>query len=146
MADNTITINPVNANPGDITVFANPAPAAAPQAAPAPAAPTPQQPQQPPPQPSIYGEMPRVPVLDAVDGIKFDFNDGIRIMLPQNGREYRVKFSDIDTGIILYQADAAPGSYITASRSFTSVSGWRSSTRAATNRSSPTTTTPRTGR
>ena len=128
MADNNITVNPVNpvnANPGDITVFANPAPGApvvqTPQAnpgAPAPA-PAPQQvPQQPPPQPSIYGEMPRVPVLDAVEGIKFDFNEGIRIMLPQNGKEYRVKFSDIDTGIILYQADAAPGSYITSVKKF----------------------------
>ena len=128
MPDNNITINPVNpvnANPGDITVCANPAPGApvvqTPQAnpgAPAPA-PAPQQvPQQPPPQPSIYGEMPRVPVLDAVEGIKFDFNEGIRIMLPQNGKTYRVKFSDIDTGIILYQADAAPGSYITSVKKF----------------------------
>jgi len=25
-------------------------------------------------QPSIYGELPQIPVLDAVQGIKFDFN------------------------------------------------------------------------
>ena len=128
MPDNNITVNPVNpvnANPGDITVFANPAPGApvvqTPQVNPGVPAPAPapqQMPQQPPPQPSIYGEMPRVPVLDAVEGIKFDFNEGIRIMLPQNGKEYRVKFSDIDTGIILYQADAAPGSYITSVKKF----------------------------
>ena len=29
-------------------------------------------------QPSIYGEIPQIPVLDAVEGIKFDFNHGIR--------------------------------------------------------------------
>ena len=28
-------------------------------------------------QPSIYGEIPQIPVLDAVEGIKFDFNHGI---------------------------------------------------------------------
>ena len=60
MADNNITVNPVNpvnANPGDITVFANPAPGApvvqtqpTNPGMPAPA-PVPQQaPQQPPPQ------------------------------------------------------------------------------------------------
>ena len=38
-------------------------------------------------QKSIYGEVPQIPTLDAIEGIKFDFNDGIRILFPQNQKE-----------------------------------------------------------
>lgn len=71
-----------------------------------------------PKQPSIYGEMPQIPTLDAVEGIKFDFNDGIRILFPHNGKEYHVTFTDIDTGIILYSADTVPGAYVTSVKKF----------------------------
>lgn len=83
----------------------------------APLQPQQQAPQQ-PKQPSIYGEVPRIPTLDAVDGIKFDFNEGIRILLPQNNKEYRVVFSDQDTGVILYSADTKPGAFITSVKKF----------------------------
>ena len=35
-------------------------------------------------QKSIYGELPQIPTQDAVEGIKFDFNHGIRILFPDN--------------------------------------------------------------
>ena len=76
--------------------------------------PVPEQPQQ----KSIYGKVPEIPVLEAVDGIRFDFNDGIRILFPQNGKEYRVIFSDLDTGIILYSADTVPGAFVTSVKKF----------------------------
>ena len=41
-------------------------------------------------QKSIYGEIPQIPVLDAVEGIKFDFNHGIRILFPENDKIYHV--------------------------------------------------------
>ena len=44
--------------------------------------------QEPPKQPSIYGAIPQIPTLDAVDGIKFDFNDGIRILLCEHLGKY----------------------------------------------------------
>ncbi len=69
-------------------------------------------------QPSIYGEVPKIPVLDAVEGIKFDFNEGIRILFPHNGKEYHVTFLDIDTGVILYSADTVPGAYVTSVKKF----------------------------
>lgn len=75
-------------------------------------------PKEKPKQKSIYGELPAVPVMDAVEGIKFDFNHGIRILFPKNGKTYRVMFSDLDTGIILYAADAVPGSFITSVKKF----------------------------
>ncbi len=73
-------------------------------------------------QPSIYGEVPQIPTMDAVDGIKFDFNEGIRILFPHNGKEYHVTFSDINTGIILYSADTVPGAYVTSVKNSTSAS------------------------
>ena len=85
------------------------APAAAPVVASAP---------QQPKQPSIYGPVPQIPTMDAVQGIKFDFNEGIRILFPHNGKEYHVTFTDIDTGIILYSADTVPGAYVTSVKKF----------------------------
>ena len=69
-------------------------------------------------QKSIYGEIPQIPVLDAVEGIKFDFNHGIRILFPQNGKTYHVTFLDIDTGVILYSNDTVPGAFVTSVKKF----------------------------
>ena len=104
---NNLTVNDsVNS---DLTIGINTTPAAQPAPAPAPA---------PKKQPSIYGEVPQIPVLDAVEGIKFDFNEGIRILFPHNGKEYHVTFTDIDTGVILYSADTVPGAYVTSVKKF----------------------------
>ena len=110
MSDFTINANSA-ANDFSIGV----SPVAAPAVPAAPAAPASAQP---PKQPSIYGEMPQIPTMDAVEGIKFDFNDGIRILFPHNGKEYHVTFTDIDTGIILYSADTVPGAYVTSVKKF----------------------------
>ena len=76
MNDFTITPNAQNLNvQNDIFVSAQSA------AQPAASAPAPEQsPKEQPKQPSIYGEIPQIPTQDAVEGIKFDFNDGIRIL------------------------------------------------------------------
>ena len=79
----SFTINNNNINDFSVGVT----PAAAPVAAQAP---------QQPKQPGIYGEVPQIPTMDAVEGIKFDFNEGIRILFPHNGKEYHVTFTDID--------------------------------------------------
>lgn len=70
------------------------------------------------PQKSIYGEIPQIPVLEAADGIRFDFNNGIRVLFPKNGKEYHVTFKDMDTGLILYSADVAPGSFVSSVKKF----------------------------
>ena len=71
-----------------------------------------------PKQASIYGEMPQVPTQEAVEGIRFDFNNGIRILFPHNEKSYHVTFTDIDTGIILYSADTVPGAFVTSVKKF----------------------------
>ena len=48
----------------------------------------------------------------------FDFNDGIRILFPQNKKEYHVVFSDSDTGVILFSQDTVPGAFITSVKKF----------------------------
>lgn len=103
---NTGNFSIANSNIGDIAVSA---PVLVPEKASQAVAPK---------QPSIYGEVPQIPVLDTVDGIKFDFNNGIRILFPHNGKEYHVTFTDIDTGIILYSNDTVPGAYVTSVKKF----------------------------
>jgi autotransporter strand-loop-strand O-heptosyltransferase len=111
---NDFTINADNIS-GDFTLNVDSA-----VAAPAPAAPQEANNQFPRQDPKnrIFGNVPQIPVLDAVEGIKFDFNDGIRILFPHNGKEYHVTFTDIDTGIILYSADTVPGAYVTSVKKF----------------------------
>ncbi len=108
---NDFTIN-TNHDLKDFSIGINSTPAV-----PAPAAAPSQFPQQ-NPQNKIYGDVPQIPILDAVEGIKFDFNEGIRILFPHNGKEYHVTFLDIDTGIILYSADTVPGAYVTSVKKF----------------------------
>ncbi len=67
---------------------------------------------------SIYGQVPNVPTMAAVNGIRFDFNEGLRVSVPANGREYRVSFQDIDTGVILYNAMVQPGVSVTSVKKF----------------------------
>ena len=109
---NDFTIN-ANNNVSDFSIGVNTPQSAVPNP-PLKQSPAPQQPKQ----PSIYGEIPQIPTMDAVEGIKFDFNDGIRILFPHNGKEYHVTFTDIDTGIILYSADTVPGAYVTSVKKF----------------------------
>lgn len=66
---------------------------------------------------AIFGSIPEEPTQEAVEGILFDFNDGIRVKFPTAG--YRVCFSDLDTGIVLYNNEvAAPGTLVTSVKKF----------------------------
>ncbi len=96
----------INSDIGDFAVSASPN------------EPVPPIPPQSPPQPSIFGAIPDIPVLDAVEGIRFDFNHGIRVWFPRNDKVYHCRFSDIDTGIILYSADTVPEAYVTSVKKF----------------------------
>ncbi len=78
----------------------------------APEAAAPQEPVQPP----IYGNIPELPTQEAIEGIRFDFNDGIRVKFPKGG--YRICFSDIETGTILYNADINQEAMVTSVKKF----------------------------
>jgi hypothetical protein len=41
--------------------------------------------------------------------MRFDFNDGSRVMLPEGKHPWRARLSDTDTGNILFEADIKSG-------------------------------------
>lgn len=51
---------------------------------------------------------PETPTQEAVECIRFDFNNGLRVQFPDYG-EYRCVFTDLDTGCLLYSMDVKPG-------------------------------------
>lgn len=76
-----------------------------------------QQQQTPPPKP--YCPAPQYPTMQAIDGIAFDFNDGLRVRMPNKAqRKYRVVFADMDTGNIVYSADTEAGAYIASIKKY----------------------------
>ena len=44
-----------------------------------------------------FGDIPKVPTQDAIDGIKFDFNDGLRVLIPKGAKSYHIRFVDLGT-------------------------------------------------
>jgi autotransporter strand-loop-strand O-heptosyltransferase len=56
------------------------------------------------------------PTQDGPKGLKFDFNDGARIALPEAKSPWRVRLSDLDTGNILYDTTIAAGRVSSAKR------------------------------
>jgi len=90
-------------------------PSAAPAVAPAPAAPAaPPTPAAPaPPAPiSVEGIAPALaewPTQQGPKGIRFDFNEGCRVVLPEAEHPWRVRLSDLDTGNILFETEIKAG-------------------------------------
>jgi autotransporter strand-loop-strand O-heptosyltransferase len=46
------------------------------------------------------------PTQHGPKGIRFDFNDGCRVSVPENDRTWRVRLSDLDTGNAIYETSA----------------------------------------
>lgn len=70
-----------------------------------------------PPKESTFVLPPETPTLEAVDGIRFDFNNGLRIKFPDKG-EYRCVFKDLDTDCLLYSMDVKPGCTVESVKKF----------------------------
>lgn len=69
--------------------------------------PLPETPQEKPKKPTFVPP-PVIPTQEAVNGIRFDFNNGLRVLFQERG-EYRCVFRDLDTGCLLYSMDVKPG-------------------------------------
>lgn len=67
---------------------------------------------------TFYAMVSEVPLMEAVDGIRFDFNDGLRVLFPKEGGPWRLVFKDLDTGVVLYNRDVDPGMYATSVKKF----------------------------
>jgi autotransporter strand-loop-strand O-heptosyltransferase len=59
------------------------------------------------PEKRAYPPPASTPTQEAPLGIRFDFNDGCRVMLPEGA--WHVRLSDLDTGNILYETDIGAG-------------------------------------
>lgn len=69
-----------------------------------------QEPQEQPqePQQSCYAAVCAEPTQEAADGIRFDFCEGLRVRMPEEGGPWRIVFKDLDTDTLLYNQDAQP--------------------------------------
>jgi autotransporter strand-loop-strand O-heptosyltransferase len=62
-----------------------------------------------------------IPTQEGPRGIRFDFNDGCRVMLPEGKHPWRVRLSDIDTGNILFETEIKAGRVNSTKRYFVRV-------------------------
>ena len=86
-------LDPQSARPDDAPMTSAPPSALSP---PAPGAANQPKPAYPPPAELLTQAGP--------DGIRFDFNDGCRVIVPEADEPWRVRLSDLDTGNILFQS------------------------------------------
>ena len=49
-----------------------------------------------------FGNIPPMPTQEAIDGIRFDFNEGARVYFPDGCMSYRLRFVDIDYKFTIY--------------------------------------------
>ncbi|MGJ4888789.1 autotransporter strand-loop-strand O-heptosyltransferase [Bradyrhizobium sp. HKCCYLRH3099] len=59
-----------------------------------------------------------LPTQEGPRGLRFDFNDGCRVMLPDNGQPWRVRMSDLETANLLFDIDLRSGHVNSAKRYF----------------------------
>jgi autotransporter strand-loop-strand O-heptosyltransferase len=65
-----------------------------------------------------YPAQAELPTQTGPKGLRFDFNDGCRVMFPESGGLWRVRLSDVDTGNILFQTELKAGRINSTKRHF----------------------------
>ena len=73
-------------------------------------------PAEPPKRP--YPAPAEAPTQQGPEGIRFDFNDGCRVALPEAKEPWRIRLSDLDTGNILYETELKAGRVNSTKRNF----------------------------
>src|SRR5215472_3810488 len=63
-------------------------------------------------------EVAEIPTQEGPRGLRFDFNDGCRVLLPDSDQPWRVRLSDLDTGNILYETVIKGGRVNSSKRYF----------------------------
>jgi autotransporter strand-loop-strand O-heptosyltransferase len=59
-----------------------------------------------------------IPTQHGPRGLRFDFNDGCRVLLPESEHPWKVRLSDLDTGNILYETELKAGRINSSKRYF----------------------------
>jgi autotransporter strand-loop-strand O-heptosyltransferase len=65
-----------------------------------------------------YPPVAAMPTQQGPHGLRFDFNDGCRVMLPETGHPWRVRLSDLDTGNVLFETELNTGRINSSKRYF----------------------------
>ena len=65
-----------------------------------------------------YGNILQIPVIEATEGIRYDFNHGMRIYFPKTDKKYHLKFGNAATGETLYDFDVDPGNIISSVKKY----------------------------
>jgi autotransporter strand-loop-strand O-heptosyltransferase len=56
-----------------------------------------------------YPASAQIPTQEGPHGLRFDFNDGCRVLLPEREHPWRVRLSDLDTGNVIYETEIKTG-------------------------------------
>src|SRR5205823_2449953 len=59
-----------------------------------------------------------MPTQEGPKGLRFDFNDGCRLVLPESDHPWRARLSDLDTGNILFETEIKSGRINSTKRYF----------------------------
>src|SRR5579862_4664809 len=59
-----------------------------------------------------------VPTQEGPKGLRYDFNDGCRVAVPESDHPWRVRLSDLDTGNILFETELKSGRINSTKRYF----------------------------
>ncbi len=59
-----------------------------------------------------------VPTQEGPKGLRYDFNDGCRVAMPESDHPWRVRLSDLDTGNILFETEIKSGRINSTKRYF----------------------------
>jgi autotransporter strand-loop-strand O-heptosyltransferase len=109
-------IEPGSAAPSAVATIAAPAAGTTPADHATPAASSSNSSQAPPKRP--YPAPAELPTQSGPKGLRFDFNDGCRVTLPESEHPWRVRLSDLDSGNILFQTELKTGRINSSKRYF----------------------------
>ena len=56
-----------------------------------------------------FGAIPPEPTQEAIDGIRFDFNDGLRVKLPEGAKPYLIRFFDLENQFTAFESVTPAG-------------------------------------
>jgi hypothetical protein len=59
-----------------------------------------------------------IPIESGPKGLRYDFNDGCRVSLPESDHPWRVRLSDLDTGNVLFETELKNGRINSSKRYF----------------------------
>jgi autotransporter strand-loop-strand O-heptosyltransferase len=65
-----------------------------------------------------YPAVADLPTQEGPGGIRYDFNDGARVLCPEGAAPWRIRLRDLDTGNILFETEFAAGRVNSAKRYF----------------------------